>query len=494
MQNITLKNISKSYPSKTLFERVSFSIGAKDRVAIIGENGVGKSSLLKIMAGIEAPDEGTIQGEKYSVAYIAQDFIAKDCLYISDYLASVGAKPRVFEIIKRFNLLSQTQLQSGLIENLSGGQKRIIEIAAILSTAPRYLCIDEPENHLDIYSRNILTSLLTNYHGGVIFVSHDRFLINTISNKILELANQNVTLNSMMSYEEFLLARQNTIERDIGRWKHEERKLTKLTETVKLLERRAKVNSDISTTYQMKKRELEKRKEAHGDRPIIEKSVSKISTGNLLSKSGKMILMTTELAFGYPHHPTLIEETTLNLRYGERVFLLGRNGSGKSTFINLISQKLTPSSGAMTVGNNVKVSVFTQHSNLDDSLSPLHHLTDLSISEEKARAMLAGILFSRLEAESPLRYLSGGQLQRLRFLLLFSGSPEFIIMDEPTNNLDPTTWNLLVTLMNEFDGSILISTHDQEFIRNIEHPSLWVLKNKRVQESWKPLEETIATL
>ncbi|MFO7797696.1 MAG: DUF599 family protein [Promethearchaeia archaeon] len=208
MKSITVKNISKSFQNRTLFAAVSFTVQKGDRVAITGQNGAGKSTLLKIIAGIERCDEGTLIKEKVTCRYIPQEFSGNTSVSIVEYLDEMHATARVFDILFRFAAITEAHIENGYVHELSEGQKRILEIAAVLSHAPMFVCIDEPENHLDITARSVLTDLLQEYWGAVLFVSHDRSLVNQLSNKIVSIQNEQAVLVTGKTYEEFVAAEQ----------------------------------------------------------------------------------------------------------------------------------------------------------------------------------------------------------------------------------------------------------------------------------------------
>ena len=256
MKTLTVKNLTKSYSTKALFENVSFSVSKGDRIAIIGQNGSGKSTLLKILSSKEAPDSGKVIKERVAIEYIAQEFTGDAALTILEYLDTMQAKPRVFEIIKKFGVITEDQVANEYLHALSGGQRRIVEIAGVLSKSPMFLCIDEPENHLDIKARMVLSEILQHYWGAVLFVSHDRYLINEISNKILSLQDQTGVLTTGKSYEQFLDEEALKTGGEIARWNVEAKALKKLEGTVKMLGYRSSYNPTQSKTYQMKKRQL----------------------------------------------------------------------------------------------------------------------------------------------------------------------------------------------------------------------------------------------
>ena len=182
------------------------------------------------------------------------------------------------------------------------------------------------------------------------------------------------------------------------------------------------------------------------------------------------------------------------MRFGDKVVLLGRNGSGKTSFLKLVSGEAEPTEGIIQVGNDLMVEYVDQNKSLDSTMCPLEHFYERGFTEENARSILAKFHFTQSESEVALKILSGGQQQRFQFLLLFKVNPEFIILDEPTNNLDPATWELLLDLVNEFTGSLLLVSHDRSFVDQIKNKRLWMLKNKTIKEYWTDLDEVLEKL
>jgi ATPase subunit of ABC transporter with duplicated ATPase domains len=493
MKSITLKNISKSFQNRTLFEDISFSFAKGDRIAITGHNGVGKSTLLKIIAGLEQYDEGSLVKEKLPCAYIAQEFSGDISLTVLEYLDAVQATAKVFEIIKEFSIITDQQIENAYIHSLSGGQKRVLEIAAVLSQGPMFLCIDEPENHLDIKTRQVLINLLKEYWGGVLFVSHDRYLVNEISNKIISIQDQQAVLMTGKTYEEFqAIEHQKTISA-VASWKAESRAIKQMEDSVRMLKARTRYNDAQAKTYQMKKRQLEERQQELGSRPDAIKGV-KINVPPTKQKTGKLVFSCTDVDFSYGEEMPILEKLNIELRFGDRVALLGRNGSGKTTFLKLLQQTLVPSIGKVRVGNDIQIQYIDQTNTLDTELSPLDHFRDYGYAEEHSRSVLSQFLFTKFESEAALKTLSGGQQQRFTFLFLFSISPECIVLDEPTNNLDPETWELLLHLVNQYTGTLLLVSHDRIFVERFENKRTWVLKNKSVKESWNDLNTILKNL
>lgn len=493
MKTITLKNISKSYQTRTLFNNVSFSVTKGDRIAITGKNGAGKSTLLKIIANLEEFDSGALIKEKVTCEYISQEFTNDTSLSILEYLDVTQATTRVFDIIKQFRVIGDAQIEEGYVHELSGGQKRVLEIAGVLSKSPMFLCIDEPENHLDIKTRVVLTDILKQYWGAVLFVSHDRYLINEIATKIFALKDLQGTLVSGKSYEEFVAAQQQQVSSSLAYWKAENKALEKLKLSVRMLKARTRYSDAQAKTYQMKLRELERRRKVLGARPDIVEQVH-IDVEEVRHKNGKLILACHDLHFAYPGSSAILEKVHVDLRFGEKVVLLGRNGSGKTTFLNLLKKIQVPTSGEVRLGVDLDIQYVDQLSTLDVEMSPLEHFRAKGFDEERARSILSQFLFSQSEVGVSLKTLSGGQQQRFTFLFLFKTHPECIVMDEPTNNLDPSTWDLLLQLLNEYTGSLLLISHDRIFVEQLKNKKIWVLKNKTIKESWSDIDTILKDL
>lgn len=380
------------------------------------------------------------------------------------------------------------------MHTLSEGQKRVVEIACVLSKAPMFLCIDEPENHLDIKARMILSEILQNYWGAVLFVSHDRYLINDISNKILSLQDSTGVLSAGKSYDQFLNEVALKSSSALAKWRSEDRVLKKLEDSVRMLKARTRYSDAQAKTYQMKKKQLEERRASLGRRSEIEPPSLDLETGFVRQKKGKLILSTAEAGFRYTTGPVILKKITTDMRFGDKVVLLGRNGSGKTSFLKLISGEAEPTEGVVRIGNDLKVEYVDQNKSLDSTMSPLEHFLERGFGEENARSILAKFHFTQSESETVLEVLSGGQQQRFQFLLLFKVNPEFIILDEPTNNLDPATWELLLNLVNEFTGSLLLVSHDRSFVDKVTDKRVWMLKNKTIKESWSELDEVLEGL
>ena len=492
MKTITLKNVSKSLAQKTLFTSASLSIGQRDRVAIIGNNGAGKSTLLKIMAGLESVDEGEVLGNQ-SVAYIAQEFSGNMSLTIVEYLAEQKVVANIHVIIKKFGIISPQLMEQGTLSELSGGQLRALEIAAVVSRGPMFLCIDEPENHLDIKARHVVTELLRDYWGAVIMVSHDHTLINNLTKKIVLIEHETVTVTTDMAYEELVEERL----RRQGLAQHEyliaKRKLTKMTNLVTELRRQTTFSDSKAKTYQMKKCQLAVDQEVIDTMVRPDTRKPEVRIGDVEQKNGKLIVQLHDVSGGYGA-TTLFSKVNLDIRFGQKLCIVGRNGAGKSTLLGLIIGGVTPLSGVVRRGVAITIVVFSQQSEMILEYTPFELFANIGITKDPARSILSRLLFSKAEMDMIAERLSGGQKQRLRLALLFFAKPDFIILDEPTNNLDPINWQFLVELLTEFEGTVICVTHDQSFIESIEGLLIFVLAKKTVTRVWGTVDEAIALL
>lgn len=492
MKTIILKNVSKSLAQKNLFTGVTLTISQGDRVAIIGNNGVGKSTLLKIMAGIESTDEGEVRVDQ-SISYITQEFSGDRTLSVNEYLVQQKSTPTIHAIIKKFGVISPDLLENGKLSELSGGQLRVLEIAAVLSRGPMFLCIDEPENHLDIKVRHILTEFLRDYWGAVIMVSHDHTLINALTRKIVLIEHEAVTVTTNLTYKELVeerLKQQALMQHD---YQIAKRKLTKMANLVTELKRQTTFSDSKAKTYQMKKRQLAVEKELVETMIRPDTRRPEIRAAEIEQKQGKLIVKLNEVSGGYST-TTLFSKVNLDIRFGQKLSILGRNGTGKTTLLGLVTGVIKPQMGEILTGVNIKTVVFSQHSELPVQHTAFELFAVIGITKDLARSILTRLLFTKAEMDMVAERLSGGQKQRLRLALMFYAKPDFIILDEPTNNLDPVNWQFLVELIREFEGTVLCVTHDRSFLEAINDLIILVVAKKTLIRVWGSIDEAISLL
>lgn len=484
MQGITAKGIRKSFNGKTVLAGVNFALTEGKRFALVGENGSGKSTLLKIITGNLKADGGEIFGLDNGCAYIAQDFSGDDDETPYEFLTR-----RVSSIHKAVRLLGQSGFDLGKNEerlqkvkcvNLSGGEKKKLEIAAGLASGSLFVAMDEPENHLDYQTIEWLIGTLSKFRGGLVFVSHDQYFIDQLSDTVLELEGGSITVYSM-KYDEYLAEKEHQVAGQVRDWVMEEKTIKRLRSTVELMKLRARSNSDKAATYQQMKRRLSDLEDAHGVKPTAEADKPKVRLSDVEQKKGKLIVAVNHIHFSYGTNKVFYDASA-NLRFGEKVVLFGPNGSGKSTLVKLITGELTPDAGSARIGVNINYQFMTQNhlEGIDTTKSALEVFQEkVRLSENRCRASLAQYGINRDLVKRPLCVLSGGQQARFKLALTFAQQPEFLILDEPTNHVDPPTWEAIVEAIKGYSGTILAITHDREFIDAIAD-TLWVLENHQI--------------
>lgn len=496
MSSISAINISKAFDTKRIFDGISLTVHEDDRIAIIGENGVGKSTLMKILCGLEHPDSGRLICDDWvERCYSAQEPVFDHSQTILDVVATLDRPDECLKTMAKLGFKAgKDELLDFQLSSLSGGQCKILDIAYQLASSPAFFFIDEPENHLDIIARSELVKILKKYWGAVVFVSHDRYLINEVATKIVEIEDGQIRTVSG-TYESYLDLRQQEIEAEARQWEAEKKGIQKLEKAMRILQLRARFNTKGAGVYRSRKRELAKRKATHGNRPSAERRKIKLNSIDVNRKSSKQILVCEDLWFGYQNAPLLFKKATLRLKFGERVALVGRNGTGKSSFLGILKGLNQPNKGICRLGNDIKIQYFDQVSSLNMNLSALRIVQEeLSCNEGVARSFLAKLLFEQNEMILTVKALSGGQKNRLRMALLFAKNPEFIVLDEPTNNLDPTTWEILVEQLQDYEGTLIIVSHDRSFLENIELDRFWVFKGGTITEDHHDLLDVLESM
>lgn len=493
MNSISAISISKTFGTRKILDGISLTVHQNDRIAIIGENGVGKSTLMKILCGLEQPDDGRLICDDWvERCYSAQEPIFNHSQTILDVVATLNRSDECLKTMARLGFKAgKDELLDFQVSSLSGGQLKILDIAYQLASSPAFFFIDEPENHLDIIARGDLVKILKKYWGAIVFVSHDRYLINEVATKIVEIEDGKIRTVSG-TYESYLNLRQQEIEADARQWEAEKKGIRRLENAVRILQLRARFNTKGSGVYQSRKRELAKRKAVHGDKPNPDRDKIQLQSVAVDKKKGKQILVCEDLWFGYENTLPLFKKANLRLQFGERIALVGRNGTGKSSFLGILKGVNQPNKGVCRLGNNIQTQYFDQVSLLDTNSPALRMVEEeLRCNEGVARSFLAKLLFEQYEMDLTVTALSGGQKNRLRMALLFAKNPEFVVLDEPTNNLDPTTWEILVEQLQDYKGTLLVVSHDRSFLENINLDKFWVFKKQTITEDHHDLSDVL---
>ena len=496
MSLITLQNAQLSFGHVALLDHAEFSLEPLELVGLIGRNGAGKSSLLRILAGIEKPDDGDLRVQQaLRVTYVAQEpqldgevsvfesvsaGLSRVRLLIDQYIAGEGDlnalqneievfdgwnwEQRVQETLHRLHLDPDARISA-----LSGGTAKRVALAQALVTAPDVLLLDEPTNHLDLDSIEWLEGLLLDFKGSVITITHDRTFLDRVATRIVELdrghllsypgnfAQYQVQKEEQLNQEAVIHAKADKLLAGEEVW------IRKGVEA-----RRTRSQSRIARLEALRA-SREARREAVGSVKLD------LASG---TQSGKIVAELTEVnkAFG---DKVIAENFSATFLRGDKVGLIGPNGVGKSTLLKMILGELEPDSGKIRQGANLQVAYFDQMRNaldmnatLEDFISPGSEWIEIGTQRKHVKSYLDDFLFSPARATSPVRSLSGGERNRLLLARLFARPANVLVLDEPTNDLDIDTLELLEELLQNYKGTVFIVSHDRSFLDNVATSTL----------------------
>ena len=502
---LSCQNISKSFGTDEVLKDISFHLEANEKAAIVGINGAGKSTLLKIIMQKEQADAGeVVLAKDAALGYLAQyqDISGERSIY-EEVLSSRGEvlelEARLREQEAQMNLLAGEELER-LLENyhrlsrefellggytyrsevtgilkglgfldeeltrkmgeLSGGQKTRVSLGKLLVTRPDVLLLDEPTNHLDVESIRWLEGFLANYKGAVVIVSHDRYFLDRVVTKVIEIF-QHKGFVYQGNYTEFA-KKKAKVRRDLLRQYYRQQQEIKRQEEViaklKAFNREKSIKRAESREKLLDKVErLEKPTEEHTDVQIVlEPEVT----------SGNDVLTVSNLAKAYGAH-RLFSDLSFELKRGERVALIGNNGTGKTTILKLINGLEEGDGGSITLGTNVQIGYYDQeHQLLHMEKTIFEEISDAypQLNNTKIRNVLAAFLFTNDDVFKRISDLSGGERGRVSLAKLMLSNANFLILDEPTNHLDITSKEILESALNQYTGTVLFVSHDRYFI------------------------------
>ncbi len=445
---IQLDKVTKFYGERLIFSDVSFKIVDGEKVGIVGKNGAGKSTLIKIMMGAEEFDAGNISGLRAEdIGYAEQIPQFKKTTLLAEML-SIGVEE--FQAKKiLFGLgFSEFELTKNPNE-FSGGETAKIALAKALLDEPRILILDEPTNHLDIYAIDFLEDFLKNYRYTVITVTHDRHFLQNCVDKIIDMENGKATVYAA-NYEKFIQLKQERREYELKAYEKQQEEIAKLEEFV----RRNKVRA--STAKRARSRQIKLDRMERLEKPPSNDFV-KVKLADA-AESANRVLILDNINF-----KNIIKNFSAEIFKGEKVGLIGRNGIGKSTLLKIIVGELRAGSGNIKIGNRVKIGYLSQgHEELNENATAIDELVNcFNLTLERARAELARLdLFAQV-VEKPIADMSGGEKTRVALAKLILTGANFLILDEPTNHLDLPAREAIEAALREFDGTILIVTHDR---------------------------------
>lgn len=503
---ISIQNLSVEFNNTALFSGVNFVINKRDKIALVGKNGAGKSTMLKIIAGLQEPTGGVVAAQKdITIGYLPQQMVLTDERTVVEEVRTVFGKldemkaslarmntelaertdyesESYAELIDRISNLSdlvqmeesengeaeleKTLLGLGFVRSdfdrntseFSGGWRMRIELAKLLLMHPDVLLLDEPTNHLDIESIQWLETFLKQKANVVVLVSHDRAFIDNVTNRTLEISCGKV-YDYQVNYSKYVVLHQERIEQQMRAYENQQKQIQ---QTEKFIERfRYKATKSVQVQSRIK--QLEK---------IEEIEVDEVDNSRLNLKfppaprSGDYPVICEGVAKKYGDH-TVFSNVDLTIKRGEKVAFVGKNGEGKSTLVKCIMNEI-PYDGNLKIGHNVKIGYFAQNqaSLLDGEITVFDTIDQVAVGDirTKIRDILGAFMFGGEASDKKVKVLSGGEKTRLAMIRLLLEPVNLLILDEPTNHLDMKTKDVLKQAIADFDGTVIVVSHDRDFL------------------------------
>lgn len=497
MNILSLNKVSLAFGGPKLLNDASLHIESGDRICLLGRNGAGKSTLMHLINGDIQPDAGEIiRNQEIQTAYVPQEFpkqwSGEIHLWLKEILAQLGIDA-VHADLQIEQTLSQLDLNPhDRLETLSGGLKRRALLASALVQNPDLLLLDEPTNHLDINAICWLENFLLRLRKSLIFISHDRSFTRTLATRIVELDRGHIQ-DYRCNYETFLERRQDVLHAEEKDWARFDQKLAEEEIWIRkgIKARRTRNMGRVRDLQQMRSERQQRRERTGNVRLQLDEA----------SKSGKIVIDAEQLSYQYDDSGKLvIEDLDLRIIRGDRIGLIGPNGSGKTTLLKLLTGELHPSGGQLRHGTNLQTVYFDQLRNqLDEERTVKQNIADdhdQVIINDKPRHIygyLQDFLFSPDRARTPVKVLSGGEKNRLLLAKLFTQPANVLILDEPTNDLDMETLDLLEELLLDYSGTVLLVSHDRTFLNNVVTSSLIFDGNGKIDEIIGGYDDWLAT-
>lgn len=515
---LTIENLCKTYGEKILFSDVNFSLTDGDKIGIVGVNGTGKSTFIKVVAGLVPKDDGIITvGKNTKISYLEQDKIFEpehtvlmevfkgtqplmQTLYNYELALQASQKnphdtalqEKIITLSSKIDELNGWQLESDAktiltklgimnfsakIKTLSGGQQKRLALATALIQPCDLLLLDEPTNHLDSETIAWLEDYLRKLKTALIMVTHDRYFLDSVATKILELDKGHSYVYTG-NYTQFLELKNQRLEREEA---SEQKRQNFLRNELKWIRRGAQARSTKQRARIQRFEEVKNQK--------IDTSRGKVEIGMATSRLGRTVIELENVEYTV-NNKTIVHDFTYTVLRNDRIGILGPNGSGKTTLLNIIAGKLAPTSGTVTIGQTVKIGYFTQKNiEMDERLRPIEYIKEeanyLTLADGtklSASQLMERFLFSGTLQWIPIAKLSGGEKRRLYLLRILMSAPNVLLLDEPTNDLDLETMSILEEFIDNFNGAIIFVSHDRFFIDRLADKVFVYQKNGSLRQ------------
>ena len=508
MSLLTALNLKFGFSDGVLFKDAAFQVEENDRIGLIGSNGTGKTTLFKLITGEYTPQEGGIvRGKDVRIGYMEQYLECEDNLTVYEEVLKVFSDVSEMEkeleeitkklennsdlslIERQLHLTEEIERRDGLVykaksrsaliglgfkeseldspvKNLSGGQRSKVSLCKLLLSNANLILLDEPTNNLDIDAINWLEDFLGKYKGAVIVVSHDRYFLDKITFLTMEIAHKKITMTkgNYSVFQKLKAERELTIEREY------EKNIAEIKRIEGIIEQQKRFNQERNyITIASKEKQIERIK---ADLIVPDKALASVRFSfNSEVRSGDNVLTVFDLEKSFPQKP-LFKNLNLSINREDKMFLLGPNGCGKSTFLKILNKEISQDSGIIKFGTNVKIGYFDQNiDKLSSDKTVLDEVWDMYkfMDQTEIRSALALFLFRGDDVFKKVSVLSGGERAKIALLKIMLSKPNFLILDEPTNHLDINSREVLEEALLNYDGTLLVVSHDRYFINKLSN-------------------------
>jgi ATP-binding cassette subfamily F protein uup len=466
MNLVTIEHLTKSYTERLLFDDTDFSINEGEKIGLIGINGTGKSTLLKIVAGLETPDSGTlVHGRNLDVRYLPQNpqFTAGDTI-MESILRDNERHPHLWDMESQAKaMLTKVGVEDfdQKVETLSGGQRKRVALVSTLMADTDILVLDEPTNHLDSQMADWLEEYLGRFRGAILMVTHDRYFLDSVSNRIVEL-DKGKLYSYQANYEGYLKLKAERLDMALA---SERKRQSILKVELEWMQRGARARSTKQKAHIQRYEALRDQKGPAFDREVELESLS--------SRLGRTTVEIQNLEKAYGSH-VLIKDFSYIFLKNDRIGIIGPNGSGKTTLMKMIAGWEKPAGGTIQMGQTVKLAYFSQENeDMDESLKVIDYIRNVAEyvktrdGKLSASQMLERFLFPASVQYTTVSRLSGGEKRRLYLLRILMDAPNVLLLDEPTNDLDIQTLTILEDYLDSFQGIVIAVSHDRYFLDRV---------------------------